>query len=106
MYVTTQIMRVCNLPNFNALSQLAVRRLKREGLAFKECAKMAVDAALAEMVPLIPVKPSVQTIRQAFNKDGEEVPYAVEDGDFTFCLPIGFTLTKEKNHARKRNTHA
>ena len=76
------------------------------GLAFKECAKKVLDAAMAEIMPLIPVRPSVQTILKAFNKDGEEVPYAIEDGDFTFCLPIGFTLTKEKNHARKRNSHA
>lgn len=76
------------------------------GLAFKECAKMAVDAAMAETIPMIPVKPRGKFVRKAFNKDGEEIPFAIEDGDFTWSLPEGYTLKKEKKHASKRNTHA
>jgi hypothetical protein len=76
------------------------------GMSFKEVAKKAVDVALAEITPLIPVKPRTKYIRKAFNKNGEEVPYAIEEGDFTWHLPEGYTLKKEKNHGRKRNTHA
>lgn len=75
------------------------------GLAFKECAKMAVDAAMAE-TPLIPAKPRIKFVRKAFNSKGEEIPFAIEDGDFTWNLPDGYTLKKEKPHARKRNTNA
>ena len=71
-----------------------------------ERAEMAVDAAMTETIPLIPAKPRCKFVRKAFNKDGVEVPYAIDDGDFTWNLPEGFTLKKEKKHARKRNTHA
>jgi len=76
------------------------------GMAIKEVAQKAVDAAMAEMTPLIPVKPRDKSVRKAFNKHGEEVPYAIEDGDFTWNLPEGYTLKKEKKHASKRNSHS
>jgi hypothetical protein len=39
-------------------------------------------------------KPKIEVVRKAFNKNGEEVPFAIEGGDFTFQVPVGFTLKK------------
>jgi hypothetical protein len=75
----------------------------------KECnnyAVMAVENAYREglmfaLEPLVKATPSekntILTERKAFNKDGEEVDYAIVDGDFTFMVPVGYTLVKKKS---------
>lgn len=79
------------------------------GLTYKECAKNAVDAVLAYRRKAIGKKAvdvtllsSPKLVLKAFNKDGIEVPYAIEDGDFTWSLPEGYTLKKETKKKMKK----
>jgi hypothetical protein len=70
-------------------SVMAVENAYREGLMFS-------------LEPLVKATPTVKeetipTERKAFNKDGREIGYAIEDGDFTFMVPIGYTLVKKKS---------
>jgi len=68
---------------------------------FKEYAKKAVDAAMLEMGSLFPVTNPEGTILKAFSKEGKEIPFAIENGDFTFRVPVGYTLVKEgANHEK------
>jgi hypothetical protein len=49
---------------------------------------------VAGFVPEMKEKNSHEYVLKAFNADGDEVPYAVEDGDFTCQVPKGYTLKK------------
>lgn len=73
------------------------------GLTYKECAKSAVDAMRRDIsskkVVGVRLLSNPKLVLKAFNKEGIEVPYAVEDGDFTCSIPEGFTLKKKKKKA-------
>jgi hypothetical protein len=40
-------------------------------------------------------------ILKAFNSDGKEIPFAIDEGGFTVNIPKGYTLVKEKNNLQQ-----
>ena len=87
--INISIKRFVKAKEFDNYAVMAVENAYREGLMFA-------------LEPLVKATPSIKedtipTERKAFNKDGQEVEYAIEDGDFTFMVPVGYTLVKKKS---------